>query len=233
MNSWVFCCIVFVASTSCCYGFCQFPPELWCSTPEIVKECRVETHCQWWNCLSQVVAKPVDVVKEIGEIMNLQLVPYGNTEEMPNGDSWKFTCELGDQQCSANIIQACAINFISNISEQFPFIECMMITTGLPEDIAKSCATSLGGINWVEIVGCSREGKGRELEHQMALRTKALETREGSSLPFVTINGKLLGDVTEQSSTDFVNLICRNYQGPFPYGCRKQQSNPTHSCLST
>ncbi|KAL3892302.1 hypothetical protein ACJMK2_004519 [Sinanodonta woodiana] len=227
MNGLELVCIVFVASASSCYGFCQFPQHLWCSSPEIAKECRVTSQCKGLICLAKVDAKPVDVVvyyeamcsecidfvkdhlsladKEVGEIMNLQLVPYVDTE-------------------------ACIIYLYPNISVHFPLIECMMTTVGLPEDNAKTCALKFGGVDWAEIVKCSRGSLGRRLEHQMGLHTKSLAIPEDAYLPYVTLNGVLVGDVMDKPGTDYVNLICHNYQGPFPYGCRMEKSHPNHSC---
>ncbi|KAL3892306.1 hypothetical protein ACJMK2_004523 [Sinanodonta woodiana] len=252
MTVWVLCCIVFVAATCSGYQFCQFPPELWCSTPEIEKECQVTNQCQWWSCLSKVDAKPVDVVvyyesyctecdtffeehlkqavNQVGQIINLQLVPYGDTKETPEGESWKFTCKEGEYQCKSNILQACAIDLYTNIAVQYPLIACIMASNGDPEEIVKQCALKLGGIDWADIIRCSRQGKGPELEHQMGLRTKALETREDYYLPYVTVNGAFMYGMTEQPVTDFIKSLCQKYQGPFPYGCRLQKSNPSHTC---
>ncbi|KAL3892305.1 hypothetical protein ACJMK2_004522 [Sinanodonta woodiana] len=252
MTAWVFCCILFVAATSSCYGFCQFPPELWCSTPDIAEECQVTNHCQGWTCLSKVDSKPVDVVvyyesyciecntffeehlkqavNQVGQIMNLKLVPYGDTEETPNGESWTFICGEGNDQCKSNILQACAIDLHTNMSVQYPLVACILTSNGEPEDNVKQCALELGGINWADIIRCSRQGKGPELEHQMALQTKALEPREDAYLPYVTVNGVCSDGITEQPVTDFINSLCQNYQGPFPYGCRLQISNPAHTC---
>ncbi|KAL3892307.1 hypothetical protein ACJMK2_004524 [Sinanodonta woodiana] len=251
MNGWVFCCILFVAATRSCYGLCQFPPELWCSSPEIIQTCQVSDQCSDWSCVSQADAKPIDVViyyksfcrkcsdfiddhldlahKEIGEIMNLRFIPIGNTEERRVGERSKFTCAGGEEQCSLNLLQACAIELVKDMSLQFPLIECMMKTSSSPENIARSCASDVG-IDGEEIISCSKGDLGYRLEQLMSTQTYAHRTTEDSYYPLVIVNGGYLYDSNEISEAEFLNTLCQTYKGPFPFGCRMSQSAPTHTC---
>ncbi|KAK3611564.1 hypothetical protein CHS0354_018079 [Potamilus streckersoni] len=253
MSGWVLYCVVFAAAAKSCYAFCQFSPDLWCSSPEISHKCQVSSQCEGWNCLSHVDAKPVDLViyyesdceecsdlfenqldfayKEVAEIINLQLVPYGTTTEEFDGDTWKFTCKNGLNQCTRNIIQACTIHFAMNISVQFPFIKCIMTSTGSPELVTQTCASKFKGIDWAKIIQCSKERQGIELEHQLALLTEALQPPT-DVYPVVTLNGDRVDDIQGKTGAELVKLICQNYQGPLPYGCRNETSNPSHSCHS-
>ncbi|KAL3892308.1 hypothetical protein ACJMK2_004525 [Sinanodonta woodiana] len=251
MNGWVFCCVVFVAAVSVCYGECRFPPSLWCSSLEIAKKCQVTGQCEEWTFPSVNDVRPVNFTlyyeslcpdcrnffadqlnlayTKVGGIMNLTLVPYGNAREKQVGSRWEFDCQHGKEECVGNIIETCAIYIIKNITVYYPFIHCMETTDGLPEDAAAKCATKFKGIDLDKIMGCSKSSLGNELEHQMALQTNALQPPH-TYVPWVTLNGVHTEEIEHKAETDLVNLICQTYQGLKPAGCKKEDNYQLHSC---
>lgn len=165
---------------------------------------------------------------KVGEIFNLTLVPYGNAEERRQGDTWVFECQHGPKECEGNLIETCAIAILNNISASFPFIHCFEINSeneepqnAEPAAIGEKCAKSLG-IDYEPIGACATGPKGNELEHQMALKTNALEPQH-EYVPWVTLNGKHTEKMQRKAENNLLALVCEYYTGTKPSACDKRQ----------
>ncbi|XP_041360999.1 gamma-interferon-inducible lysosomal thiol reductase-like [Gigantopelta aegis] len=237
-------CLVLCVVVATTYARCNFPPRLWCSSKEIAKSCHVFQQCKEWNTPVQM-APPVNftlyyeslcpdckhfmttmlyrVFQQIGHIMNLSLVPYGNARETKEGNHWKFECQHGKQECVGNVIETCAIRLVNNIPKVFGFIHCMEKSIKLPLHAAKQCAKMYPNIPLNKVLLCANGTQGNEWEHQMALQTQALQPPH-QYVPWVTLNGIHTEEIQNEAEKDLLKLICDTYTGTKPSACHQKES---------
>ncbi|XP_069106871.1 gamma-interferon-inducible lysosomal thiol reductase-like [Argopecten irradians] len=249
MDGFVWCVLLaFVSTVSSVDGsLCNFPPSLWCSSEEIAAACQVTWQCkQYWS--RQTVAAPVQLTlyyetlcpdcqnfykkqlypayKQVGDIMNITLVPYGNAHEKKTSEGkWQFQCQHGEQECVGNIIDACTISIVKNFTVYFPFIYCMeeKLYEGniKPPEAADKCAKLLNLKEIDAILACSNSDAGNMLEHQMALQTDALQPPH-TYVPWVQLNGVHTEKIEKEAERDLVGLVCDTYMGEKPPACQKE-----------
>lgn len=141
--------------------------------------------------------------------MNFSLVPYGNAHEKQNPDgSWTFSCQHGANECAANMIFACAINFHPDPAVYFPFVDCMEETSS-PATAGSKCAGQVG-FDWSEINSCTSSKLGNSLMHAYAQQTSSLSPAHQWT-PWVVMNGKPLSQ--SQLGQKLVTLVCDAYKG--------------------
>uniref|UniRef100_A0A673WYV5 Gamma-interferon-inducible lysosomal thiol reductase n=1 Tax=Salmo trutta TaxID=8032 RepID=A0A673WYV5_SALTR len=132
------------------------------------------------------------------DIMDVKLVPYGNAQELPSGNS-PFTCQHGEPECHGNMIEACILHSVCRYSA-FPVIYCM-----------ESAANVLDSAQPVSIVLFLTEGEhGFKLMHENALKTKALSPAK-TYIPWVTVNGEYTDDFQDKAMSSLFNLVCKMY----------------------
>ena len=224
---------------------CALPPSVWCSSREVARLCNVEKQCEPYltplpkskaplvsftlyleslcpDCKDFIKQQLSPAFKAVGSIMNLALVPYGNAEEQQQGGKWLFECQHGQEECYGNLIETCAIHYHSNATVFFPFIYCIESSTSLPRNIASECASKLG-LDYSQIRSCVEGSLGNQLEHEMALRTNALQPPH-QYVPWVTLNGVHTERIQSEAQNNLIQLICDTYQGsPKPQGCSQSQ----------
>ncbi|XP_033727013.1 gamma-interferon-inducible lysosomal thiol reductase-like [Pecten maximus] len=228
---------------------CNFPPSLWCSSDEIAAACQVVQQCrQYRTSLEDTAAQPVQFTlyyetlcpdcqnfyrkqlypayKNVGDIMNITLVPYGNAHEKKSSEGkWQFQCQHGEQECIGNIIDACTISMVKNFTIYFPFINCMeeKLYEGdiNPPQAAEKCAKQFSLKEIDGILACSRSDTGIMLEHQMALKTDALQPPH-TYVPWVELNGVHTDRIQKEAENNLINLICDTYMGVKPPACQKK-----------
>ena len=219
---------------------CDLPPKLWCSSPEIAKRCNVEKQCEAYlkgsnaplvrftlymeslcpDCKYFIVTQLYPTYKSIGQIMNLTIVPYGNAHETKVGDKWKFSCQHGQEECYGNLIESCAIHFYPNTSIHFPFIHCIEMQNTNPRESAPECAKKFD-MDYGQIKSCADGALGNSLEHEMALKTDALQPPH-EYVPWVTLNGVHTKEIQSEAELGLEGLICKMYHGtPKPEACRR------------
>lgn len=197
------------------------PPE---ASPKVSLALYFESLCP--DCQLFIRKQLYPTYLKVGEILNLTLVPYGNAEERRSGDKWVFECQHGPKECQGNLIETCAIALLKNISVSFPFIHCFEENTEKSEDpqpaeIAEKCAKSLG-IDYSPIGTCVSDLQGNSLEHQMAVKTNALEPQH-QYVPWVTLNGKHTEKLQREAEKNLLKLVCKYYTGPKPSACEQLQ----------
>ncbi|CAA2969911.1 Hypothetical predicted protein [Olea europaea subsp. europaea] len=74
-------------------------------------------------CASFIVNELVKVFKtDLISIVNLRLVPWGNTQISPN-NTW--ICQHGIDECQLDVAEACAIRLWPSVETHFKFIYCI------------------------------------------------------------------------------------------------------------
>ncbi|KAK6186960.1 hypothetical protein SNE40_006215 [Patella caerulea] len=231
---------------------CNFPPDLWCSSKEIAELCKVTEQCaaNSWNvkldgplvnftlyyeslcpyCREFIVDQLFPAYQAVGEIMNLTIVPYGNAQETLHGSLWAYTCQHGPNECVGNLIDSCAIYYM-NQSFYMPYIYCMEKATATIDPItaAKKCgppnSAPVGGI-----LECAKTVFGNRLEHEMAVKTDALQPQH-QYVPWVTLNGVHTEKIQDEASNHLIKLICETYQGSKkPEACKTFEKPNTNRC---
>ncbi|KAG9343260.1 hypothetical protein JZ751_014241 [Albula glossodonta] len=198
-------------------------------TPEIAKECGVEKHCLELNatrpnraessvqvglyyeslcpgCRGFLSEQLFPTWVMLQDIMNVQLIPYGNAQESFDGKRYKFTCQHGEDECLGNMIETCVLNLTGSVA--FQIIFCMesasdVLKAAQPVNILRLCQTTNSqplqhsplcvelyapSIKWESIMDCVKGDLGNKLMHENALKTKALKPPH-KYVPWVTING--------------------------------------------
>ncbi|XP_060068154.1 gamma-interferon-inducible lysosomal thiol reductase-like [Ylistrum balloti] len=229
-------------------GRCNFPPSLWCSSEEIAASCQVVQQCRAYRTrITDSTVPPVDFTlyyetlcpdcqnfyqkqlyptyKAVGAIMNITLVPFGNAhEKKSSAGKWQFQCQHGEQECIGNIIDACTINIVKNFTVYFPFIYCMeekLYKEDIkPRQAAEKCAKQFQLKEIDSILSCSESDTGIEYEHQMALKTNALQPPH-TFVPWVELNGVHTDKIQAAAEKDLTGLICETYMGTKPAACEK------------
>uniref|UniRef100_A0A3Q7I1X7 Uncharacterized protein n=1 Tax=Solanum lycopersicum TaxID=4081 RepID=A0A3Q7I1X7_SOLLC len=98
---------------------------------------------------------------DLGSIVNLRLVPWGNTQIAPN-TSW--ICQHGTDECQLNTVEACAIKVWSNLETHFKLISCIeQLHLQNKHSSWQSCFGSTGlSLNPIE--NCYNNGLGYQFE---------------------------------------------------------------------
>ncbi|KAJ8332734.1 hypothetical protein SKAU_G00425230 [Synaphobranchus kaupii] len=107
---------------------CGYPLSEWCRNPETARKCGVEKHCLERNatrpnraessvevglyyeslcpgCRLFLTQQLFPTWSMLQDIMNVQLVPYGNAKESFDGKKYLFTCQHGEEECLGNMIE--------------------------------------------------------------------------------------------------------------------------------
>jgi interferon gamma-inducible protein 30 len=186
-----------------------------------------ETLCP--DCQGFVRNQMYPVFGQLADIIDLQLVPYGNARAKQVGDHWEFTCQHGQDECEGNLIQTCSINVLKNMTVIFPFISCMEMSDSLPSKSGPACAKKLG-IDYSTIKSCADGPLGNQLEHEMAVLTGKLDPPH-QFVPWVTLNGVHTDEIQHAAENNLKKLICDTYKGPKPDVCKTLHNSTIHRCL--
>jgi len=161
----------------------------------------------------------VQAVKEVGDIMNVTMLPFGNAKLSPSG---ALTCQHGPEECLANSYEQCLIDVYPSFDTYFPFYECMEsnIDSGWTiKKQASECAASTG-LDLARIEACVFD-KARSAALQKKFRNMTPSTHK--YVPWVVVNGV-------HSASDGQKLIaevCAAYEGPrTPIACVAASSQP-------
>ncbi|KAI3911435.1 hypothetical protein MKW98_010322 [Papaver atlanticum] len=147
------------------------------------------------------------------DIVDLNLVPYGNANLLKNGS---IICQHGPDECFFNTVEACAITFMSQ-EKSFEFIRCVQnfIAEGKMNE-SSSCLYKTPGHGSV-IKKCYENGFGQKIELPYANVTAALNPPH-EYVPWVTVNKVPL----HMDIENFMKYICKAYKGTSkPKACQE------------
>ncbi|XP_061870952.1 gamma-interferon-inducible lysosomal thiol reductase [Colius striatus] len=217
---------------------CDYPPPLWCSSPEIAAACQAESHCA---NLSRPAAAPVELslfyeslcpacrnflVQELFTtwlllpvgILNITLVPYGNAQERNDSGKWQFECQHGPEECLGNMIETCLMHEAKDFNSYFPVIFCLESGSSVTKNLEACLQVYAPQLDGSRIAACVQGDTGAALMHRNALLTEALDPPH-QYVPWVVVNGKHTDELQEQAQAALLRLICRLYQGEKPEAC--------------
>ncbi|XP_034559724.1 gamma-interferon-inducible lysosomal thiol reductase [Notolabrus celidotus] len=227
---------------------CLHPPAEWCSSLDTAIQCGVLKQCLMSNFTrSHPTEAPIQVALYyeslcpgcrlfltemlfptwllLNEIMTVNLVPYGNAREKPDGQKYVFECQHGEQECLGNMIETCLLNMTKMA---FPIIFCMESSTDVIKS-AQSCAQLYSPqLSWDKVWACVKGDQGNQLMHQNALTTEALNPPH-NYVPWITVNGVHTEDLQDKAMASLFTLVCNMYKGPKPAACGGPAKTPYRS----
>lgn len=151
---------------------------------------------------------------KIPDNVQLEFVPYGKATTVKTDNGYEFMCQHGPVECGANIIHACSIDILKNISIQLEYLSCMIKNNIVPVNIMEICAKKMN-LDYNPIFKCFIEEKGKELLAKYGELTNAL-TPQISFIPTVVLNGS-----SENQARILKNLlqeVCLHFK-IMPEGC--------------
>ncbi|KAK9073043.1 hypothetical protein SSX86_007365 [Deinandra increscens subsp. villosa] len=153
-------------------------------------------------------------------IVDLKMVPWGNTQLAPN-NTW--ICQHGPDECTIDIVEACALHLLPQPGLKFKLIECIesLDLQGRHGDW-KSCMNSLK-IDPKTIMDCYQSRKGFDLGLKFAEETNSLNPPH-RFVPWVLVNNYPL----QEDYQNFVAYICKAYKGG-----NKIQACEQHTLIDT
>ncbi|XP_077295727.1 gamma-interferon-inducible lysosomal thiol reductase-like protein [Arctopsyche grandis] len=143
----------------------------------------------------------------------LNLIPYGKAKTFTNSDGgFDFECQHGEMECYANKIHACAIEAISDLSEQLSLVTCMIKDNLDPEGALTRCASKE---LQPTILTCAKGTQGAILLKKHGEFTELIKP---TFIPTVFVDG-LKGDQAALLK-NFLSEVCKYYpSGKKPSGC--------------
>eukprot|EP00242_Pyramimonas_sp_CCMP2087_P004914 CAMPEP_0198214690 /NCGR_PEP_ID=MMETSP1445-20131203/43233_1 /TAXON_ID=36898 /ORGANISM="Pyramimonas sp., Strain CCMP2087" /LENGTH=249 /DNA_ID=CAMNT_0043889977 /DNA_START=17 /DNA_END=763 /DNA_ORIENTATION=+ len=167
-----------------------------------------------------------DMMGEIGEIVELSMIPSGNMRPDAEGT---LQCQHGPGECEGNRVEACAIHLHPDQHVWFPFVNCF--EENFPENrefaarTAEKCA-KLANISALDVQTCAQGPLGVELAEQMTKQTAGLDPPH-QFVPWVVIDGGAYS-----GGTDAIPYrVCQAYKGVPPPACSKYRPPSPGSVL--
>ena len=155
--------------------------------------------------------------KGLLQMVDLQLIPYGNASEYQNGSKWSFQCQHGQDECYGNTIENCILAHINDDEKKLSAVVRMEhhAGNGLSADQALENTASELNFDHNEIRTCARGDEGNRLQHAAAVRTPS-----HSWVPWVLLDGQHAND-EDAIVSDIFRWACENYNGANqkPAGC--------------
>jgi len=228
---------------------CPHSPETWCDSEEIALECQVYEICEsiGWpsraapavnvalyyeslcpGCRSFITDQIAKAVKEVGDIMTVDLVPFGNAHEDQSGDSWKFTCQHGESECQGNLMETCAMTVLKDFKSYWPFVLCLESNSGDFDSLGKQCAAKTK-VDFSAISACMTGPQGNEAEHMMAQKTENLNPPHQYT-PWIVVDGKHNEVIQRRAQMNLVKYVCEQYTGTKPAACSQYMEKEPIRC---
>ncbi|KAI4902333.1 hypothetical protein NFI96_001261 [Prochilodus magdalenae] len=177
------------------------------------------------GCRQFLVMQLMPTFFMLNDIMNVELVPFGNAQEKPVESKYEFTCQHGPDECQGNMIETCMLNHMGVYA--YLVINCMEMS----KDVLKSskiCADLFSDTPWSTIETCVNGDEGNKLMHQNAVKTGALKPQH-EYVPWITINGEHTDDLQKKAMNSLFNLVCSLYTCPIWYAVAHQVTYTEHT----
>uniref|UniRef100_A0A3B1JC07 Gamma-interferon-inducible lysosomal thiol reductase n=1 Tax=Astyanax mexicanus TaxID=7994 RepID=A0A3B1JC07_ASTMX len=220
-----------------CRPSCSASPAQWCSSVEIAAKCGVLEQCFGANvtkssappvnislyyeslcpgCRQFLVLQLMPTFFMLNDIMNVELVPYGNAQETGPPGNYVYTCQHGPEECTGNMIETCMLNKMGD--DAYLAINCMEMSVDVLK-AAKPCSELFTEKSyWDDIQKCVSGAEGNKLMHLNAVKTGALKPPH-EYVPWVTVNGEHSEDLQQKAMSSLFNLVCSLYKGDKPAAC--------------
>lgn len=162
-------------------------------------------------------------VQEIGDIMDVTLIPYGNADTTKNPDgSYSFNCQHGPDECLGNKLHTCAIAKLDVTQEVLiSFVKCTEAAQGTIVQRGETCAKKLE-VPFEEVKRCFTSNEGDKLLAEMGDKTEEETKKHGRNyVPWIVVNGVHDEPTQEKCQENLKQVVCEKYTGPRPEKCDK------------
>ncbi|KAG8374448.1 hypothetical protein BUALT_Bualt11G0133000 [Buddleja alternifolia] len=178
-------------------------------------------------CANFIVNHLVKIFQtDLINIVNLRLVPWGNTHISPN-NSW--ICQHGVDECQLDVTEACAINAWPRMETHFRFIYCIERLHLMNKHTEWQSCFGATGFDRRPLDSCYNNGLGHKLEKAYADETGKLNPRH-RFVPWVVINSFPL----QEDYQNFIAYICKAYRGSkTPTACKSRSFEINSSKAAT
>jgi len=149
------------------------------------------------------------------QILDLQLVPYGNAKVFRYGEKFVFNCQHGAAECLGNKIETCAVKYTPE-KALIPFVYCLEYY-GPTVSNGQYCS-NVHQLSWKPINNCINGPEGDELMFKMAEKTQALSPPH-TFVPWFTVNGVHNEEIQQGLESDMLAFVCKMYAGAKPKEC--------------
>ena len=175
------------------------------------------------DCINYSQTQLSTLMSLVPSIVSLQVFPFGNAKETLNEDgTYSFTCQHGENECTSNMYEACAIHLNPDQLDWYPFFDCvesspyLLNRTGTYNTTAVTNCASDAFLNWTEIESCAVSPAGNSLMHSIAEATPS-----HTYVPWVTVNDLTVPDGGDgYPAGDLLTMVCAEYTGtPLPDAC--------------
>jgi len=211
-------------------------PQVHGPISKVVKlEIYYETRCPYCTSLFNQSVREIFNDTEFRERVDFHLYPFGNAfmiakEDISEGYKFwhpdeiypKFNCQHGDDECFANMIQACAIDELKTPDLYVPMTMCMAaydMGYGI-EKTSYECGESLG-IDMHRIKECATSRTGSDILSAFGEETNRPGLNR-THVPYVVINGI---HKTQADEGHLITPICAVLEDPKPELCTRTLAN--------
>ena len=134
--------------------------------------------------------------------------------------SREFLFKLTKISFLGNLIETCFLHHYPSQTQYMPFIKCVEYY-GPTETNARYCA-GLQKLDYNIVDTCVRSSEGNTLQHEMALKTNALNPPH-QYVPWFTMNGVHSYEIQQELSSNMLNYVCNAYTGTKPNECLQRK----------
>ncbi|GAB6031765.1 E3 ubiquitin-protein ligase NRDP1 [Chamberlinius hualienensis] len=157
--------------------------------------------------------------KLVPEILSVRVYPYGNAQQVFDGNEWVFTCQHGEPECIGNVIQSCAVSIYPDQNVFIPYLGCTETPSNVTEpNIAASQCAYEQGLDYQLINTCAGSQEGNDLEHQMGVATESL-VPEQDYVPWIIFNNVHNPTLETLATYNLLSVVCDLYTGTPPANC--------------
>merc|ERR1711976_612224 len=174
------------------------------------------------------------IEKGLLDMVDFDLVPYGNASESQVGDKYSFQCQHGEEECQGNILDNCIMAHAKDAKTGFLSVVCIeeyANVQGQGFDSALKTCSSKYNFSAADVTTCQKGDEGNKLEHAAAQRTPS----DHSYVPWLVVDGSHPGENDENAIFDDVfTWACNKYTGSNkPAGCTKTQKRIVVKSMNT
>lgn len=142
-------------------------------------------------------------------MMNITIVPYGNAREDYGGS---IICQHGAAECLGNMYEACSQALYPNITDFYPFFNCLELSENIDDSVAQQCAEG-SKLSYEKLSSCTTSQQGTDLIKANMKATDGLNPPH-TYVPWITVNGKVLSD-----PSTLLASVCAAFTGTKPAAC--------------